>query len=483
MNSRRTTLFGLLVLALLALGGTAAQASAVVGVQIGPSGRPTVDLAFFHNDLAPYGRWVSTGAYGDVFVPRVATGWRPYSHGHWVWTDLGWTWVSNEPFGWACDHYGRWAYDAGLGWEWVPGTNWSPAYVSWQSSPDYVGWAPLPPTVAVDAGFEIGPGGFDVAADLAPASYTFVPVNDFLVGDVGAVALPYAQVVTVFPRTQNITRFRTVNGMLFDDGPAFPLIQRAWRRPIPRYQVVNWNAPLARPRFTGNRIAMFRPMVNAPGNVRTAERLAAASRAGNSPVRLAVRQGVRAQMASLGAVRANQRVAVNAARNQVAAQRGIARAQAVQMRNQQQAARVAARNQRVATARAQRVQRQQQARVRQQQIRVQRSQMRATRAQARVQRAQAHVQRLQAARANRVNAVRMQRAQVNAARAQARAQRMQVRAQRVQARSMRPQMQARPMRAPQQMRPARAQQQQMRAARAQARPNQPGGRRRGGPGR
>lgn len=34
----------------------------------------------------------------------------------------GWTWFSDEPFGWATYHYGRWAWDSQAGWLWVPGT-------------------------------------------------------------------------------------------------------------------------------------------------------------------------------------------------------------------------------------------------------------------------------------------------------------------------------------------------------------------------
>ncbi|MEM7008030.1 MAG: DUF6600 domain-containing protein, partial [Thermodesulfobacteriota bacterium] len=69
-------------------------------------------------------------------------------------SDQGWLWISYEPWGWATYHYGRWVFDDYAGWVWIPGTTWAPAWVSWHESPDYIGWAPLPP----DRGFfvEIG---------------------------------------------------------------------------------------------------------------------------------------------------------------------------------------------------------------------------------------------------------------------------------------------------------------------------------------
>jgi uncharacterized protein YraI len=104
-----------------------------------------VDTAVFYDRLSPYGNWTwLQGQY--VWVPsRVDQSWRPYTRGRWVYTDRGWTWISNEPFGWATYHYGRWGFSKQVGWFWVPGRRWAPAWVSWRSSDDYLAWAPLPP--------------------------------------------------------------------------------------------------------------------------------------------------------------------------------------------------------------------------------------------------------------------------------------------------------------------------------------------------
>ena len=48
--------------------------------------------------------WVEVADYGYCWQPAVAVSnakWRPYSDGYWVYTDVGWTWVSYEDFGWA----------------------------------------------------------------------------------------------------------------------------------------------------------------------------------------------------------------------------------------------------------------------------------------------------------------------------------------------------------------------------------------------
>ena len=105
-----------------------------------------VSFDFFYNNLND-GNWVEVGDYGYCWQPNAAreSSWRPYADGYWAYTDVGWTWVSNEDFGWATYHYGRWARLADTGWVWIPGTEWGPAWVSWRTGGDQVGWAPLPP--------------------------------------------------------------------------------------------------------------------------------------------------------------------------------------------------------------------------------------------------------------------------------------------------------------------------------------------------
>jgi hypothetical protein len=111
-----------------------------------------------YEDLDDYGRWQYVGGYGTVWVPAgVAADWAPYRNGHWAFIDpWGWTWVEDEPWGFAPFHYGRWAY-AGNRWCWVPGPVavrpvYAPALVAFVGGVGIsigggpgVGWFPLAP--------------------------------------------------------------------------------------------------------------------------------------------------------------------------------------------------------------------------------------------------------------------------------------------------------------------------------------------------
>jgi hypothetical protein len=113
--------------------------------------------ADFDEPLAANGAWVQVSTYGRCWHPAgVTAGWRPYCQGYWELTDCGWYWVSDEPWGWACYHYGTWAFDPGYGWVWIPGVEWAPAWVYWRTGGDYIGWAPCGPSgVSVDPAFYV----------------------------------------------------------------------------------------------------------------------------------------------------------------------------------------------------------------------------------------------------------------------------------------------------------------------------------------
>jgi len=90
-----------------------------------------------------YGTWGSEPSYGSVWYPQVSAGWAPYSDGYWsAYGSYGWFWVGPTVWSWPTHHYGRWGVSSGR-WFWVPGRQWAPAWVSWATSPGYVGWCPL----------------------------------------------------------------------------------------------------------------------------------------------------------------------------------------------------------------------------------------------------------------------------------------------------------------------------------------------------
>jgi hypothetical protein len=107
-----------------------------------------------YEDLGDAGTWRSTPDYGDVWVPNgVSSGWAPYQSGQWSWVEpWGWTWVDDEPWGFAPFHYGRWAYVNGS-WGWCPG----PASAAPVFAPALVAWVGFGGGgVSVDVGSDVG---------------------------------------------------------------------------------------------------------------------------------------------------------------------------------------------------------------------------------------------------------------------------------------------------------------------------------------
>jgi hypothetical protein len=139
---------------------TAAQPSVNVDVNVGADiyataapGEPVESVDVFYDQLSPYGVWVDEPGVGRVFVPDEPS-FVPYTRGHWQYTNVGFVWISTEPFAWATTHYGRWAFSTNYGrWYWLPDTEWGPAWVEWREVGDDFGWAPLAPEIVVRAGW------------------------------------------------------------------------------------------------------------------------------------------------------------------------------------------------------------------------------------------------------------------------------------------------------------------------------------------
>lgn len=125
-------------------------------------------IVTFRPVLEPHGYWVDDPSYGSVWVPNraiVGVGFQPYvTGGHWATTDEGYYWVSDWDWGWAPFHYGRWVFTGSYGWAWIPGAQYSPAWVEWRYGNGYMGWAPARPVhhwrgghaVAWNGGYEPG---------------------------------------------------------------------------------------------------------------------------------------------------------------------------------------------------------------------------------------------------------------------------------------------------------------------------------------
>jgi Family of unknown function (DUF6600) len=201
-----------------------------------------VSVDFFYNNLSG-GNWIEVADYGYGWQPDVAVtdpNWRPYADGYWAYTDEGWTWVSYEDFGWATYHYGRWARLADTGWLWFPGSDldWGPAWVSWRTGGDYVGWAPLPPRGPgiVYEGQPIG-ARVDIEFDIGPEYYNFIDAR--FIGEPVLRDRIFApsQNVTYINNTVNVTNISVQNNVVYNYGPDYNVLSARSSRPIQRLKL------------------------------------------------------------------------------------------------------------------------------------------------------------------------------------------------------------------------------------------------------
>src|ERR1700693_4238876 len=113
-----------------------------------------------YEDLDDHGDWRDSPEYGHVWYPRVEVAdWAPYHYGHWAYIEpWGYSWVDDEPWGFAPFHYGRWISVRGR-WGWVP----SPpraegvVYVRPVYAPALVAWVGVGGGGAGVAWFALGP--------------------------------------------------------------------------------------------------------------------------------------------------------------------------------------------------------------------------------------------------------------------------------------------------------------------------------------
>jgi hypothetical protein len=110
-----------------------------------------------YEDLDDQGAWRPTPDYGNVWFPtRVEASWAPYHNGHWSYiAPWGYTWVDDQPWGFAPFHYGRWVSVRGA-WGWIPCPPrpefgvyvrpvYAPALVAWVGVGAGVAWFALGP--------------------------------------------------------------------------------------------------------------------------------------------------------------------------------------------------------------------------------------------------------------------------------------------------------------------------------------------------
>jgi hypothetical protein len=224
-------------------------------ISVSVSGNPDTDydnadnsnnaVSYFYDSLLPYGQWVLMPDNNWAWEPyNMPVDWRPYTQGHWVYTDYGWTWAADEPWGWACFHYGRWDYNDDYGWAWYPGREWGPAWVVWRCNDDWIGWAPCPRRLhwRDDRGFDFR--NFDIQVSIASHNFCFVPTRHILDRDLHQRVMPITWNTRVFNATKPEVRYTYDNHRIVNEMPLEQSrLEQIIRHPIPKMNLIEVNKP------------------------------------------------------------------------------------------------------------------------------------------------------------------------------------------------------------------------------------------------
>src|SRR5262249_44832394 len=114
------------------------------------------------------------------------------------------------------------------GWVWIPGAEWGPAWVSWEQTDQYVGWAPLAPG---------GTWNVSRTANAPGGSYLFAPMDQL-----GATTMDLkkasdlgAQAAAAKP----VARSLLVDGARVPAGPSIEAVERSTGRMLPRVKITD----------------------------------------------------------------------------------------------------------------------------------------------------------------------------------------------------------------------------------------------------
>jgi len=234
---------------------------------------PASSYQTFYDELSPYGSWIDYPNYGYVWRPNVEPDFRPYAtNGHWVYSDAGWTWVSNYSWGWAAFHYGRWFYEGGYGWLWLPGHEWAPAWVTWGRSGNYYGWAPIAPKVNISEGRWTPP---ENSWNFVPAEHitkpnvvnyvvahnnTTITNNTTIVKNVTIINNVTNNHITNNNVTNNVTNNNITNNVVYNKGPEVTEVENVANIKV-QHVVINENAKPGAASLSNNKLFVYRPVI------------------------------------------------------------------------------------------------------------------------------------------------------------------------------------------------------------------------------
>ncbi len=209
----------------------------------------------FYDQLSPYGNWINYPGYGYCWVPnQVDPDFSPYmTNGHWVYTDLGWTWVSDFPWGWGPFHYGRWFEDPYYGWIWMPGYNWAPAWVIWGDYDGYYGWACIGPHDILSPHYRPDARHWHFVRHEYMGREDFgrhIERNEVVAHNINEINT----------HINIIAHANTYNQSVFFGGPKPEEVEKYSGQKINRVQINNISAP-AQTKVTGNQVNIYRPNI------------------------------------------------------------------------------------------------------------------------------------------------------------------------------------------------------------------------------
>jgi hypothetical protein len=241
------------VLAARKFGPTFASWQSVQLTPLGPPPQPvmtappeTPNMDYFQAHLTPYGQWVAVPDVGSAWIPAEANNpdWRPYMDaGHWEYTDAGWFWQSDYPWGDIAFHYGRWIRNGLTGdrWAWVPAYDWAPSWVAWREGAGGMGWAPLPWGVEYRVGLGLyWHGGLlvdGIGIGLGFDSYVFVDHDHFWGGDYHRYAFDHERAREFYGHSEFHAGYRMEGGHLRAEG-----LGRDHMREITHHDIVEHRA-------------------------------------------------------------------------------------------------------------------------------------------------------------------------------------------------------------------------------------------------
>jgi hypothetical protein len=186
----------------------------ITGVNNAYASDVNVDLGLFFvwqpaPDLAV--SMTTTNVAAPVYVP--------YTNGQWVNTDAGWYFAAATPYEDITMHYGRWVYTPDMGYVWMPGRVWSPAWVDWRYGNDYVAWSPLPPEAVFVDNVLIEP------VPIVATNYVVVPTMYFMEPQIYTYTVwdpVVRETIVTYPRIDGLV---VTNNVIVNQGPDVTIIE------------------------------------------------------------------------------------------------------------------------------------------------------------------------------------------------------------------------------------------------------------------